>query len=186
MLRVIDRVMGGDVGSGEWKTLLLGMAIGVVAMGLAWWIATRRRRPRQETPTPPMDQIRLPVVNPTVSDDAEESSETNPQAPSSAQDLLQAKEERDAALRTMTKLRGQVQSLSLELERVEQHDAQTANRWKEDQQRLATSEAGLNNAHREIAEIRAIVTKLGSAKPSHSDTVELDISQPDEDVIDLR
>ena len=66
-----------------------------------------------------------------------------------------------------------MRTLTLELERVEAHDAEVTNAWREAKERMEMSELGLDNARREIAEIKGVVLRLGATKTSR-------------DVIDLR
>ncbi len=149
----------------EVRTFLLGAAIGLAVMGVLWWLFANRRRRNAEPPVV-IQQIQLPVSNPTSALSSTEGDSTSPAVPTTtASPGLNAVEE--------ARYHRRLRSLSLELERVEQENAELKGRWRTSQNQLVRSEAGLDQARTEIAEIRGIVLELGATRT-------------DQDVIDLR
>ncbi len=146
----------------EVRTFLLGAVVGLVLMGALWWLAAWRQR-RRAAPPVIIQQIQLPIANPTLASQPDQSIETDIEA-----DAVTPVEDVEKA-----RYHRQLLSLSLELERVEQQNTKIEGQWRSSQHQLIQAEAGLDQARAEIADIRGIVLLLGATKS-------------DEDVIDLR
>ncbi len=156
----------------EVRTFLLGAAVGLAVMGVLWWLFARRRQRNIEPPVI-IQQIQLPVSNPTSSLASDGDDNTSVAAPDTAAKPgpIAAKPGPNAV--EEARYHRRLRSLTLELERVEQENAELKGRWRTSQNQLVRSEAGLDQARTEIAEIRGIVLELGATRT-------------DQDVIDLR
>ncbi len=164
--------------SDEIAILIAGVFLGAALTSTLAIVASRRasRRMKKQLEKQLKDAaeanlIRVPIPNPApTSGSVVEEDEASP---SIGRQLAALERARDVALDDAARLRRQVKTLTLELERVEAHDAEITEAWRQAKEQMQASEVGLVNARREIAEIRGVVLELGATKT-------------DQEVIDLR